>query len=430
MSLTHNFTFTMLQDTRLGRFINVARRKTEDRYLAKRMKHLVKQWQQLVHNFQNGVSVEQTPPTCTSLAPSPAPSLPPRSSVSPLPTVKKDSKLSRREQLFSKFSAISRATSAHKPSNVSNGSPLEPLIVSIPLGKLIASHATKPGHIPMATVASHMTKPIGAMSGHMTDPIANVIGHMTEPIVAMTGNMSKPIVTIASRVTKPVHHMTDIGGSLVVSVPLQKLHVHTERSPPSKDAPTSDTPTIDYSPPTVRVNDVPICDRGEYTPILINKPNGHLATPPNNVSTCMRLYGDTPLPIGTCKATPTAHSPSPKKLHKLVVSIDRVYYNGALPQESPTPPLHHQVPDIKEEDLEEIKLEPYVDEDESVADTCRSLTSGVLPYKLKPPLCQPGIDGCIGCDGNWYSWPDYMPGVDDNVTVLPYVYIDDWDIDN
>ena len=46
-----------------------------------------------------------------------------------------------------------------------------------------------------------------------------------------------------------------------------------------------------------------------------------------------------------------------------------------------------------------------------------------------PTGCVPGIDGHLGQDGCWYDWTKAIPPIDRaSVTVLPYVYIDDWDM--
>lgn len=39
-----------------------------------------------------------------------------------------------------------------------------------------------------------------------------------------------------------------------------------------------------------------------------------------------------------------------------------------------------------------------------------------------------GVDGCLGRDGVWYRWTDFIPSQDESVvSVLPYVYVDGWD---
>ena len=49
--------------------------------------------------------------------------------------------------------------------------------------------------------------------------------------------------------------------------------------------------------------------------------------------------------------------------------------------------------------------------------------------QLVPSGASPGVDGCMGSDGYWYSWTDSIPGHDVSVTVLPYIYVDDDDSD-
>ena len=45
--------------------------------------------------------------------------------------------------------------------------------------------------------------------------------------------------------------------------------------------------------------------------------------------------------------------------------------------------------------------------------------------QLIPSGAYPGVDGCLDDDGYWYPWTETIPGRDEAVTVLPYVYIDD-----
>ena len=52
----------------------------------------------------------------------------------------------------------------------------------------------------------------------------------------------------------------------------------------------------------------------------------------------------------------------------------------------------------------------------------------VSPLILPPPDCLPGFDGTIGSDGNWYSWTDVIHHPKPTVTILPYVYIDGFDM--
>lgn len=59
---------------------------------------------------------------------------------------------------------------------------------------------------------------------------------------------------------------------------------------------------------------------------------------------------------------------------------------------------------------------------------------GLPPGRLKqamvgvPMGCSNGVDGCLGANGVWYEWTEYIPGThEEMVTVLPYVYIDGWE---
>ncbi len=44
--------------------------------------------------------------------------------------------------------------------------------------------------------------------------------------------------------------------------------------------------------------------------------------------------------------------------------------------------------------------------------------------RIMPNGAVSGVDGCHGPDGLWYRWTETIPGEDLSVTVLPYVYID------
>jgi hypothetical protein len=58
------------------------------------------------------------------------------------------------------------------------------------------------------------------------------------------------------------------------------------------------------------------------------------------------------------------------------------------------------------------------------------LFSGLPAGRLKPQDCIEGVDGCYGIDRGWYSWTDVIPNEEPAVTVLPYVFIDGFDVDN
>ena len=47
----------------------------------------------------------------------------------------------------------------------------------------------------------------------------------------------------------------------------------------------------------------------------------------------------------------------------------------------------------------------------------------VVPKNL-PEGALPGINGCVGGDGQWYEWTECIPGRGSEITVLPYIYID------
>ena len=52
-----------------------------------------------------------------------------------------------------------------------------------------------------------------------------------------------------------------------------------------------------------------------------------------------------------------------------------------------------------------------------------------LPTFGIPEGCIDGVDGCLGPSGVWYEWTEYIPSVQETaVTVLPYVYVDGWDL--
>ena len=39
----------------------------------------------------------------------------------------------------------------------------------------------------------------------------------------------------------------------------------------------------------------------------------------------------------------------------------------------------------------------------------------------------PGMDGCVGLDGYWYEWTEHIASAGDEVTIMPYVYLEDND---
>lgn len=50
--------------------------------------------------------------------------------------------------------------------------------------------------------------------------------------------------------------------------------------------------------------------------------------------------------------------------------------------------------------------------------------SGRLKCEI-PDNCREGMDGCLGRNGIWYNWTDYIPSQEESgVIILPYVYVD------
>ncbi len=82
------------------------------------------------------------------------------------------------------------------------------------------------------------------------------------------------------------------------------------------------------------------------------------------------------------------------------------------------PPAHKQARDQTESQNDAALHHQKTDSDGViVCMTCRRT--------LQPEWARPGLDGCIGCDGYWYEWTDHICSLGEEVTIMPYIYIED-----
>ena len=76
--------------------------------------------------------------------------------------------------------------------------------------------------------------------------------------------------------------------------------------------------------------------------------------------------------------------------------------------------LHRHPPPLPGQELDDL----------TAWDTLASETVSTSRSREMPEGSVVGVDGCLGRDGLWYEWTEYIPGEELSVTVLPYVYID------
>ena len=124
-----------------------------------------------------------------------------------------------------------------------------------------------------------------------------------------------------------------------------------------------------------------------------------------------------------------ARSVSPDFPQPLIVSIDRRYFDS-IPSNNRSHPM--AMIDKAAQSLPKL-LQPTLPCPVEPSHSCVPST-GPPPGRLKqtvvgvPMDCSNGIDGCLGADGVWYKWTEYIPSTHEGiVTVLPYVYIDGWE---
>ena len=423
-----------MQVTGLGRYINDIRRKTTERGLSRRIKRLLKTWQKIVETSaaaQNGLQQARpvralparspTPPTiaptqppvCGSTLPpptrSPTPSLcasevpPPSYSIeppslnpstlplpantSPAPAVtgpeattgqkragSRNEAAVKRERLQTLFSAVKKTSSPQPPPPLPP--PLLPLTVSTGVGQSTSSQLKRSSPPPLPLIED--ITPVEAIG--QAEASERQLSTVVTSSIDRNGLESchnSPLDAKSLLVRVPASYHKNETNSFVVSLPRHLVQVPTEPSPTTQ-------------------SDIPVS-----------------------------VSAETPL--------------------SLLVSIDK-FYLVSLSSNSRLQPMALQEEEEEEEEEEHLTgSSPRLPVGSTIASSFPKMlpseasvtipSTGAPSGRLKRPLVHgvpqdsiDGVDGCLGRNGVWYTWTEFIPSQEDSVvTILPYVYVDGWD---
>ncbi len=131
--------------------------------------------------------------------------------------------------------------------------------------------------------------------------------------------------------------------------------------------------------------------------------------------------------------TATHHRVHSSPTHHHPLQSHSGHYHPPSPQSQEHGPCNNDLTTIQERDNPDSKhLNGNTDSQEEFPSVCARLHDDIDDHtpthqkKLSVPQdAFPGISGCVGLDGYWYDWTDHICSHDDEVTILPYVYIED-----
>lgn len=314
----------------MGKYINLIRRKLTDRTLAKRMKRLVKQWQNLVP--------ARTPNGLASAASSnPSPSSPPTPVPTPRPPVQHTNPTMNRFKIKQMLSKVKKSSQGIVPPAQQTGSPANNHF-----------HSSSEGP---STVKQNTPSP----------PSQSSLNRSCSPSLTL----SFPINSQPPR--PPLPEKVD---SLLVRIPR-----HFERHSRTDTVADSSSSRLNAQLPHLPQKNLSGSQTGFEEPLrlLVSIETSVLAKVAENSRRLLPVDTEQRL-IGEVQSSETSSGMETRSFE-------------TSPESFP--------------ELAESRLGP----EESI----------------------PGVHGCIGHDGLWYSWADPIPGDDSSVTVLPYVYIDGWE---
>eukprot|EP00731_Ephydatia_muelleri_P019126 Em0011g1166a len=367
---TTQLTAEDLHVTRLGKFVNLARRKATDRSLSKRLKNLVKRWQKLL---QGGPSNGQACADSAQCAPPPPPP--------PAPTLSEPDVLMRISTPLSQASSI--VTLLQTPVVQRSTTPCPTSVQSV----VTTSHSG-------TSTPSVPTSAPPAPSGSKNDAIFN-----RRQKLQMLSQVNKrpPAISSSSGVSTNTTH------------PVKSEAIDADQD---RGITTGTTPVIRGTSAAFKSSLADnTCTEDEGLVIRIPL-----------VAVIQKAFSKHP-PTG---ANSRPSSPFPD--HTVTSPIEQVIQDVALPYNNYTP---------------NVAATPFVEHTLSLVvsiDTSRLAQSAVTSAgetTIRRPQdnagvpmgCVPGIDGHVGQDGSWYDWTKAMPPMDGTtVTVLPYVYVDGWDM--
>ena len=365
--------------TRLGLYINNARRQTKDKNLARRMKDLLKEWKILVQNSQsNGVGSLTTPTSETSSASKIATSAPvvtvPEETPGEGVATKSNPQLSHRKLLLNKLSAFK------KPQTTPTAAP--PTVESV--NTLLPTSLPPPPPLPV------------------------------------TNGKGSSSLTVSLSLNR-LPRQQEIPGLLVVSIPLALIRVS------GRDHSSAVSEDQALSLPSVQQEEQssPLSSQSLSPPVITFRETKRTPSP--------SLPPPPPLPPPSPPLPPPTASLSH---HTLIVSIPRSLLATPTLITAATKALPSTTQQVRGKETVSGKLPGPSSHDSSNRLLTISPEQPVGRLKslhspsLLPPDCLPGFNGIVGDDGCWYSWTDIIPHDKPTVTILPYVYIDGLEMDD
>ena len=356
--------------TRLGLYINNARRQTKDKNLARRMKDLLKEWKILVQNSQsNGVGSLTTPASETSSASKIATPTPVVTVSEETPgegvATKSNPQLSHRKLLLNKLSAFK------KPQTTPTAAP--PTVESV--NTLLPTSLPPPPPLPVTN---------GKGSSSLTVSLSlNRLPRQQEIPGPLVVSIPLALIRVSGR-----DHSSAVSEDQALSLP--SAQQEEQSSPLSSQS---------LSPPVISFRET------KRTPSL--PPPSPPLTPPTASLSHHALIVSIPRSL---LATPTLVTAATKALPS---TTQQVRGKETVPGKLPGPSSHDSSNPL-------LAISP-----EQPVGRLKSLQSPLLP-----PDCLPGFNGIVGDDGCWYSWTDIIPHDKPTVTILPYVYIDGLEMDD
>ena len=369
--------------TRLGLIVNCARRKISDKSLARRMKKLVKQWQRLAVGF-NGTQEERKMNRST---PSP---LPPNNALT-VTTKKPTDPQSNRQKLLNMLSATKKPSSTLPASDCSVSKSTLSSVPSCP--QTLTQPSPPSSSSSLATHTPHLSSPDKIGLPNLVDHLKLSQNDSISPEAMPTDSQSSQV------------NGKNQNSNLIISLPLDRITKQQQHQRQRQQC-SEESQLVTSLSLIVKVplNLIKLPGRHDAPPLLSTP-----SSPP--ISSLLVSFR-----LSLIKALTVETDSSSSKDNHFSMTFSRdssVLSNGVS---SPATPFV------------EVKKELIGPPTPEVPPTFPP-PRAAPPIRLKhssgvPTYCTIGIDGCMGNDGNWYVWTDPIPSLGDEVTVLPYVYVD------
>ena len=386
------------QVSRLGKYVNWIRKQTKDKGLARRIKQLLKQWQKLANSAttQNGLQQKiRDTPTSVQRPVSPANSILPSVSSASVSSASPSTSILSTASLHSTPIADGvGSTGGSKSDAVSNRLKIRSLFSAIKKSESPQPNLITP--LPPTTTATDSTS-IGNSKTLFSSTSAP---HFT------SASFSQPILP-------PPRTSSPLPSLLIEDItPVEPTDANKRQLSPHTNV---DRNGLGPPLPTLIANS---------QPLLVRFPASHQKSDERELEAEQVVENTFIVSIPRHLIILNVARPvSPDLPQPLLVSISRKYYDS-LPSNNRLHPMA-----INDKALPKFPT-PTSPSPVDLSLSCAP-SIGAPPGRLKqtivgvPMGCSLGVDGCLGANGVWYDWTEYIPGThEEMVTVLPYVYID------